>query len=225
MLDPLVERVILHDMANSLSGITAGAGLFLDGLLGSLTKDQTEILENINLSAILLTSIIADLRDIVFFEEGRTKIEKTTYTIGQIYHSLSWIEKYAQKVQKSLKTQFDPTFEIKADPEMLKRILLNLLLNSIKQSRTGNIVLFKVGIEIDNILFEIIDQSEPLPGPLHEKAFDKNFRVDYPEMRSRAGIGLGFYFCRLAVEAHGGKIGIEERKKGEGMRYFFTLPK
>ena len=63
------------------------------------------------------------------------------------------------------------------------------------------------------------DQGEGVPSELREKIFEKFARAD---AKNAAGKGFGLYFCRLAVEAHGGKIWVEGGR-GDN-RFIFMLP-
>lgn len=95
-----------------------------------------------------------------------------------------------------------------ADYDLMTRVLENLLLNAIKYSRRGDKIDMKAGYADKIFRFEVSDTGIGIAPENIKKVFEKYYRVEGQEAESRKGSGIGLYFCRLAVEAHGGKIHI-----------------
>ena len=112
--------------------------------------------------------------------------------------------------------------DIQIDAEMIRRVLINLLENAIKYSRTeGRISVALEQLETD-LKVEVSDDGPGISPEDQERIFEKFARV---QSRGRPkGLGLGLAFCRLAIEEHGGKIWVESRP-GQGSTFYFTLPK
>ncbi len=85
----------------------------------------------------------------------------------------------------------------------------------LRRSRGGNAKGACVGVNEPAIL--IVDDEE------ENRIFDKFGQVELREAHERRGTGLGLTFCRLAVEAHGGRIWVESAE-GKGSRFSFTVP-
>ena len=104
------------------------------------------------------------------------------------------------------------------------RILANLLANAVKYSpRTSEIVF---GAEPDPggvVRLWVRDQGEGIPARFHQRIFEKFGVVDQQESTRSPSTGLGLAFCKLAVEAQCGAIGVES-KAGKGSTFWFTLP-
>lgn len=107
------------------------------------------------------------------------------------------------------------------DQEMIRRVLVNLVINAIKYSpRQGKVDV--VAREQDGLInFSVSDQGPGVPPEYQRRIFDKFTRVQFKNGPS--GVGLGLAFCRLAVEAHGGRIWVESMP-GQGSTFIFTLP-
>ena len=59
----------------------------------------------------------------------------------------------------------------------------------------------------------------------HQRIFDKFEQLKTKESRAKVGSGvLGLTFCKMAVEAHGGKIWVESEGNGKGCAFCFTMP-
>jgi signal transduction histidine kinase len=69
----------------------------------------------------------------------------------------------------------------------------------------------------------VADTGPGIPRELHEKIFEKFAQAGNEGFRKRHSSGIGLTFCRLAVEAHGGMIGIES-DEGKGSTFWFTIP-
>ncbi|MEW5871140.1 MAG: GAF domain-containing protein [Chloroflexota bacterium] len=110
-----------------------------------------------------------------------------------------------------------------ADGGKISRVLTNLVDNALKFTPAGGLVLLSATPQTDGMLAVRVSDSGPgIPENYRDKIFERFAQV--PEQRGRRrGTGLGLTFCRLAVEAHGGRIWVEERPGG-GSVFTFTLP-
>jgi signal transduction histidine kinase len=104
---------------------------------------------------------------------------------------------------------------------MIRRVLGNLVNNAIKYSPRYGQVSVVAGQQEGNILFSVSDQGPGIPPEYQWRIFDKFARVQYAG--APTGVGLGLAFCRLAVEAHAGRIWVESTP-GQGSTFHFTLP-
>ena len=73
----------------------------------------------------------------------------------------------------------------------------------------------------ESIRCSVADTGPGIPAEFHRKIFDKFGQVE--NGRETSGVGLGLTFCKLAIEAHGGCIGVESTP-GEGSTFWFTVP-
>ena len=105
---------------------------------------------------------------------------------------------------------------------VISRVLLNLFDNALKYSHDGEQVTVE-GRAIDNgeVLISVSDQGNGIPKEYREIIFEKFRRIKSDT--SSKGLGLGLAFCRLAVEAHGGRIWVDDAPGG-GARFNLTLP-
>jgi signal transduction histidine kinase len=107
-----------------------------------------------------------------------------------------------------------------ADPRLVSRILHNLVGNSIKFTREGGAVRVSALSDSPSALRVAVSDDGPgIPPELRERLFQKFTTGD---VKGR-GTGLGLAFCRLAVEAHGGRIWVDT-PPGGGTTFSFTLP-
>ncbi len=109
------------------------------------------------------------------------------------------------------------------DAAKLDRVLFNLLENAVSYTPAGGRVMVAVGAEEDHVKVTVADSGPGVPPDYRESIFERFVRV--PDVVGRhKGFGLGLYFCRQVVEAHGGRIWVEPGPGGAGSRFAFTLP-
>jgi signal transduction histidine kinase len=97
------------------------------------------------------------------------------------------------------------------DPDLIRRVLENLVDNAIRHAPEGSAVRIAAAEHGRDLVVRVADAGPGVPEPLRDRVFD---RFVQGEAASRAGRGLGLAFCKLAVEAHGGAIWIEEGHPG-----------
>lgn len=107
------------------------------------------------------------------------------------------------------------------DPDMIRRVLVNLLENAIKFSPPGSKISVGACQQDDMIRMWVDDNGPGIPAIEQEQIFEKFTRLSQSE--GTRGLGLGLAFCRLAVLGHGGKIWVIS-EPGSGASFSFTLP-
>lgn len=112
--------------------------------------------------------------------------------------------------------------EVVADAEIIRRVVGNLVENALKFSRAGQPVTIAVTTRGEWARVAITDQSEGITPADRERIFEKFVQLEGP--RRKAGTGLGLAFCKLAVAAHGGSIGVDS-EPSQGSTFWFELPR
>jgi signal transduction histidine kinase len=131
-----------------------------------------------------------------------------------------------QRAGSELRTEAPPGLQVEGDAQLIRRVLGNLVGNALVH---GGI---PVNVEVvaealpddEGVRIEVSDDGVGIADAFHDVIFRKFGSVRNPEERSSRSWGLGLAFCRLAVEAHGGRIWVESRE-GEGSSFRFTLPR
>ena len=107
------------------------------------------------------------------------------------------------------------------DPEIISRVLENLVGNACKFAPDSSEVRVSVIRQGEWARVSVNDSGPGIPSQHHQRVFEKFAQLDLET--KRFGSGLGLAFCKLAVEAHGGKIGLES-DSGCGSTFWFLLP-
>jgi len=110
----------------------------------------------------------------------------------------------------------------RANPEKVQRVLFNLIQNAIRHTPADGTVTVLAEAVPDGLEVEVADTGEGIAPEDRERAFEPFFRGGSESSRTRSGAGLGLTVCRAIVEAHGGRIWLDESARGTRVR--FSLP-
>ncbi len=215
MRDDLLHMLV-HDMRNPLSIIQNALQIMDDPTLHTSIPDITNLaLRNTD----RLLTLVHAILDIGRMETGRFQLRQGVIALRQIIEALKGRIQVA-----SNQTVFEvnvPTNlpKLWADPEVVERIFHNLIDNAFKFiPRKGGVIRITATHKGEWVTIEVYNNGKPIPEDMKERLFKKFSAGEYRGQ----GYGLGLAFCRLAVEAHGGKIYPENHT--EGVSFYFTLP-
>jgi signal transduction histidine kinase len=110
---------------------------------------------------------------------------------------------------------------VSIDADMVRRVVINLLENSIKYTPGTGVVTITGKSDPKEVTISVKDTGPGIPATEHTRIFNKFARLN--REAAPKGLGLGLSFCKLATEAHGGRIWVESQV-GKGARFSFTLP-
>lgn len=218
-----LTHMIIHDLRTPLTSIMMGMQTL--EVMGEMNEDQREIM-NIALSGgETLLGMINDLLDIVKMESGSLKLKCATLDIPELIASA--VEQVASllKEKKLTLNQQINCVTAHGDENKLRRTLVNLLGNAIKFTPSGGTVTIDVRPDETKqfLRFSVSDTGEGIPAEWQTRIFEKFGQVESRKHGHKASTGLGLTFCKLAVEAHGGTIGVESELE-KGSTFYFTIP-
>ena len=229
--DTLVEMLV-HDLRTPLTTILASLDLLQTGKTGILDPMQQEIADICMRGGRHLLSLVNELLDIGKLESGEMTLHREEIGVADLVQDA--IDQVASQGQRSgvgIKTQIAPDLPtLRADEDLLRRILINLLGNAVKFTRRKTQV--QLGVRFQNaseshpqsrLLFEVQDEGEGISPADQARIFHKFGQVENRRSGRRNSTGLGLTFCKLAVEAHGGEIWVES-SVGDGSTFSFSIP-
>ena len=111
---------------------------------------------------------------------------------------------------------------VTVDVGLMRRVLQNLVGNALKYTPTGGDVRIVVTAFVSEVRIAVSDAGPGIEPEFHHRIFEKFAQVE--NTNNHQGAGLGLTFCKLAVEANGGRIGVES-EVGKGSTFWLTLPR
>jgi len=225
-----LTHMIVHDLRNPLGSITSSLQL-----IGAAFIEHDETLPVMKLLGIAMRSgrklyrLIDSLLDLSRLEAGETELKKTLVSPESlVQEAIEQIQPSALSKDQTMAAQVVPGLpKVPTDGDLILRVLTNLLDNAVKFTpKEGRITLNveQMGAEM---LFAVSDTGSGIPTDSRQHVFDRFVRLDRAEApagtRGAKGTGLGLAFCKLAVEAHKGRIWVES-EMGHGTTFYFALP-
>ena len=113
---------------------------------------------------------------------------------------------------------------IRADRELLRLALLNLVHNAIRYSAEGLMISLRVRRQEANAVVEVTDQGPGIAPEHQQKIFERFYRVDKARSRASGGAGLGLAIARWAIERQGGHVELES-EPGRGSLFRIVMPR
>lgn len=215
--------MIVHDMQSPLTAITFGLDIHMRHAAAKLTEAEMAPVAEAAICAKRLSVMICSMLDISRLESGKMplKIEDLDLTV-MIVEVMRYLEHLRPGCRLEL-VQKEPVM-VRCDREIMRRILTNIGTNAVKFVPEDGNVRFEIQQEAARTKVLITDNGPGIPAQYHEKIFEKFGQVEARQQRKMYSTGLGLTFCKLAIEAHGGKIGVESAF-GKGSTFWFTLPR
>lgn len=216
---------VSHELRTPLTSIKG----FIETLLEGAYSDQetcTRFLRIIEKESSRLENLINDLLDLSRIESGRVQPSNELVELpGLVESVLLSFETQAKNKEIKMAADFPNGFApIKADKEMLRQVLINLIDNAIKYTPEGGSVTIRGHDLGDAVRVEVIDTGIGIPQEHLPRLFERFYRVDKARSRSLGGTGLGLSIVKHIVESHGGTVGVES-ELGQGTTVHFLLPK
>jgi len=172
-----------------------------------------------------MLNLISNMIDVYKNEHSKMILHKSTAVLSDIiYQALDDVEYILnfKKIEVEVNKDFDIVIQI--DEEIIKRVFVNLLTNAIKFSPQNGLI--KIGYSINSekeLRITVENQGEEIPKEFHGSIFE----LYKQEQKQKSGIvpssGLGLAFCKMAIEAHLGKIGVIS-ETNKNVTFWFTLP-
>ena len=221
--------MIVHDLKNPLNGI----------LNISKCHSLEKQIQHMKQSGKQMLNMVLNILDVYKYEENKMLVEKSDYSLLEI--SINAIDEVAFLVEQkniTIDNTIAPETGVKADNEIIKRIFVNLLTNAIKYTSNNGKIIIGCELQITNektishqhltkekqfAIVKITDAGQGIPKDKLHKVFERFEQVKAKKSGRIKSTGLGLTFCKLAMEAHGGKIGVES-KEGVSTTFWFTLP-
>jgi len=222
MQDTLVHMVV-HDIKVPFTGAALLVS-HLDATSENLPPHVAAQLQQTNKIMDRMNMALQNILDLGKMEWGKLTLKyETLELVSALKVWLEEIEPLSAHVQLEIQLPEQP-LEIEVDSFLLKRIVFNLLMNAFRYTTEGKKVQIKLLSEKEKFCLAISDQGPGVPEEYRETIFEKYVQIQLSHKNDPASSGLGLAFCKMAIEAHHGQIGLES-EVGQGSTFWFTLPR
>jgi len=235
---------VSHELRTPLTSIIGYSEMLAEGIAGELTKEQMEFILTIREKGDQLLSLIMSLLDLSKLESGTFSIQRSETEVAPILEDVvSSVRPAARKrsVQVAFEPPPEPVPRIFADAGKLRQIVLNLADNAVKFTPPDGRVTISLQLAVDDpaddegfgfallapahnmVEVRVADTGIGIPADERAKVFEAFYQVDSSSTREYGGTGLGLAIVKRLVDAHGGKVRIEENQPS-GTVFVVALP-
>ncbi len=202
-----LTNMIIHDLKNPLN-------IVLNMAENKLVKE----------AANKMFHLVSDILDVSKLEEAKMVLNKETIQLKEIVRNAIDKTEFSAGISEiEVIDNVHDDLIVLADKDLSERILINLLSNAIKFSPQKSKVFINSKIEERKVRISVTDFGIGIPEDEQKHIFDKFVQFKAVNSGTVRSTGLGLTFCKLAVEAQGGEIGVES-SVNTGSVFWFTLP-
>jgi len=215
---------ISHELKTPISAIKMSSKLLADNRVGTLNKEQEQLVEHITGDAERLLKITYELLDLSQVETGNIQLNFVKTEPSQIIdYAVKAIKFEADQKGVIIEQRLDTNIpNVQADVEKTAWIMINFLSNALRYSPTKSKIVVNAERKGDMVEFSVKDYGKGIETQYQERLFDRYFQVP-TDGQNKSGSGLGLAISKEFITAQGGQIGLES-EVGAGSRFYFDLP-
>jgi len=224
---------VTHDIRTPLTSIKASATLLLEdreasGQAEKLSpEEQQAMLRVITHGADRLDRFVEGIVDLARIEAGDMKLYRNWGAVDDIIEAaLARAEPLTKQHQIQVSVE-DELPVVRVDARAVAEVIYTLIDNASKYSPANTLIVVEATRVADDMIeIAVADQGPGIPSPLRERVFERFYRAGGNGLASgnTGGIGMGLAIAKGIVEAHSGRIWIEDGTAGQGARIVFTVP-
>lgn len=212
-------RSISHDLRTPLTGIAGNSNFLFENYTLVDEESAKSMLFDISTEAEWLNSMVENLLNMTRIQEGKLEIHKKKEVVDDLISgAVTLVSK--RLGNHTLKTVTPPEIELlSVDARLFTQVLVNLIDNGIRHSGENTVITVSAGAKGNRMVFTVSDNGTGIPEDKMDHIFDSFFTAAYREGDRQRGAGLGLAICKAIIEAHGGRILIDQGvKKGAAFR-------
>ena len=218
-----LTHMIVHDMRAPLTAMLIWLDIHQREVAAKLNAEELKPIVAVTSAANELVVMVNTVLDVSRMEQGQMPLNITAVDLGVLTVAvLDALASLARKVKLVYPARSAPVL-VHCDAGLIARVITNLVGNAIKFTPEDGTVAVSIEPRGAGARIQIVDTGRGIPAQFHKLIFEKFGQVEIQEQGAMYSTGLGLTFAKLAVEAHGGEMGLESAA-GQGSTFWFTLP-
>jgi two-component system sensor histidine kinase KdpD len=209
---------VSHDLRTPLATITGAASSIIEGSERMDLRACKDMASEIFNESVRLNKLVSNLLDMTKLESGAINLHLQPHPVDEIVGAaLAWIDDRLGDRLVTTNVPEELPFVL-VDSTLIQQVLVNLLENAVKYTAPSSTIDIKAVEDGQHVIVTVSDNGPGIPAEHRQLVFEKF----YKEAPGTSGVGLGLAICKSIIEAHGGKIWIEESTT-HGAAVRFTL--
>ena len=221
-----LSHLLVHDMKNPLFVIQGNLQMMGMGLNDAMGAGVKKYVDRIDRSAKTLLRMVTNLVDISDIEDGTFKLNPTMVNLNKLIEQVVEVFRdYPEHAQKNIHLHPDEELPfVKADNAVIERVLDNLINFALTNVPPDGTITVSTEQDDSAVRVIIFEEGLKIPEKYKDQIFEKFSQVEIKNNGYRLGRGLGFSFCKMAMESHNGQVQLDTSNE-KGNRFILTFPK
>lgn len=213
---------VSHALRTPLATILGSATSLLQPELRWTEEARSELLETIADEALHLNQLVGNLLDMSRIEAGALRLRREPQLLSELVED-TLANSLRTRSSHRLVVEIPEEFPlVDADYGLIQHVLVNLLGNAVKYSPEGTEIRVEAVAAGEWAVVRVVDQGPGILPSERERVFQRFYRLER-QNGHQEGMGLGLPICMGIVDAHGGRLWIEDAPQG-GAVFAFALP-
>ncbi len=210
-----MSHMLVHDLKSSLQTVVHANTLV----------HQPKGVKSIQQAGYNMLNLVQNVLDVYKYENARMDLALSPIDVSSmVKEAVEEIRFIAQQKSLWVDMSLCLPYTVMADDAVLRRVIVNLLANAVQYSPVnGQISIKTSGNDHQLLELSILNQGPEVPKEKQQLIFERFGQGEKRSARVLGSTGLGLAFCKMAIEAHNGKMGVES-EQGQDVRFYFTVP-
>jgi two-component system sensor histidine kinase/response regulator len=209
-----LTHMLVHDLRAPLTGIVGYIHVIERSCGLKFNELSLDCIQQVKGLSSRMVEMISMILDVSRLEANELPLSiVTSEMVGLVRDSIQVLGNEEIAVEGS------PRVTVDCDPELMRRVFTNLLSNALRYSPPDKKVRVHLTSREGEVEARVCDYGKGIPPEEHDRIFEKFAQVERQGHHS----GLGLAFCKLVVEKHGGRIGVDSQV-GDGSQFWVRLP-
>ena len=214
-----------HELRNPLGAIKNSVGLLQSEQEQTSAQRRAQAL--IDRQVRRMMRLVDDLLDVSRIRHGHLHLRRERMDLrAAVSNAVETVESEAneRRQQMSMALPVEPV-SLRADPERLEQVFVNLLANASRYTDAGGEIAVSVHLSDGHAVVRVRDTGIGIAQEALPHVFDLYRQADEANPRSRAGLGIGLALVRQLVQLHGGSVSAASAGLGQGSEFTVILPR
>ncbi|MBT3207984.1 MAG: HAMP domain-containing histidine kinase [Bacteroidetes bacterium] len=222
-----IKSDFIHNMAHEFKTPLSNINIAVDTISNKLKHKEKSIdkyKEIIHEELNHLNNIINKIMEVAVLEENKLQLNRTNVNIHELVSHLIEIQKLNYLPDTNFNTHFlAEKFHVKVDETYFINIFINLIDNAIKYSEGNKSISISTNNINNHLIIEFLDNGNGISKEHINHVFDKFFRVPSGKQHDIKGFGVGLYYVKQILLAHGASIDVTSTL-GKGSNFKIKIP-
>ncbi len=218
--------MVSHELRTPLNSVHGFVDLLLQGYMGTLNEEQQKYLGYVQDGVQQLISTVEDILLLTRSDSGQFEIKREEVDFKLLSHQVvTGLQPQAIKADITINEEIPvPAPLLSVDPQRMKQVLNNLIMNALKFTPPEGFVTIRVRPYNERfVIISVSDTGYGIPFEDRPHIFERFYQSNHDQQSKMGGYGLGLSIAKLIIEQHGGEISFESILD-KGTTFYFTAP-